>query len=289
MPFASWPRPSGAALYDWHWAQAGREGWLPQAIRRMPLATRLELAGSEALTDAWQRREVERVATNPGYFVESYGLVEPPRGPSIPFLLWPRQLDVLALFIREDKVVVLKARRLGLTWLALHYGFWIAAFNPHTPGARVPIICKNRDDASTLLGRAKRINEHLPPWLEQAVDADSATTLGLVNRSAEVVALAATPGAGRLETATLVILDEFAFPPYRRAGSIWTAIQPTIEGGGQLIVISTGNGETGDGEAFASIWNASQAGRSSVAGIFLPWDARPTRTPSGARLSGPTT
>lgn len=265
-------------LYDWHWALAGTGGWLPQAIRRMPLATRIDLAGSEALTEAWQAQERDRVVANPGYFVESYGHVEPPRGPALPFRLWPRQLDVLALFVREEKVVVLKARRLGLTWLALHYAFWLAAYAVATPGARVPIICKNREDATKLLGRAKRINDYLPPYIVAPTGADSATTLEFPLRGAEIMSLPATPGAGRLETSTLVILDEFAFPPYRRAAPIWTGIQPTIEGGGQLIVMSTGNGQTGDGETFATIWNDAQAGRSNVAHVFLPWQARPTRT-----------
>lgn len=275
--------PQRRELYDWHTENAGRDLWLPAAIRRMPLATRIELAASPALTDAWRAREVERVKANVGYFIESYGHVKPPTGDAVPFSLWDAQLDALALLRGHEKVVILKARRLGLTWLVLHDAFHVAAFDPTTPGARIPIICKNLPDANKLLDRVKQINRHLPPYLRQATGKDSARAIELVQRAAEISTLPASPGAARLETATYVVLDEFAFPRNRLAATIWTDVQATIEGedvtGGRLAVISTGNGRTGDGEAFAAIWDNAVAGRSSnVAHLFLPWQARPGRT-----------
>ena len=46
-------------------------------------------------------------------------------GPSadwIPFKLWPAQKEVAQTFQDHRLVVVLKARKLGLTWLALAFG-----------------------------------------------------------------------------------------------------------------------------------------------------------------------
>ena len=75
-----------------------------------------------------------------------------------------------------------------------------------------------------------------------------------------------------------MVLDEFAFPKNGAARGIWSAVQPTIEGGGQLVGISTGNGRAGDGETFAEVWDAASTGGSGVVPVFLPWHARPDRT-----------
>lgn len=265
-------------LASWRQRHAGAAGFIPHAIRRMPLATQLELARNPALDEAWQARERELVLRDPAYFIESYGSVEPPRGAPVPFIPWPAQRQVLDELGDHDKIWVLKARRLGLTWLVLHYGFWIAAYDPDNLNARVLVFCKNRGDAGKLLDRVKAIHDRLPPWLRLKTGRDSVTALELPDRAAELVALPATEGAARQETATLVVLDEFAFPKNGSARGIWTAVQPTIEGGGQLIGISTGNGRTGDGETFAQVWDIASAGGNGVRPVFLPWHARPDRT-----------
>jgi len=265
-------------LGEWQAQSTGGQGFVPHAIRRMPLEARLALANSPSLDDAWRERERARIARSASYLLEGYGSVEPPRGAAIPFLLWPAQQDVMRTMESDTKVWVLKARRLGLTWLALHYGLWLAAFSADSPGSRVLVFCKNSSDAGKLLSRVRAIHDRLPVWLRVETGKDSVTTLSLPGRGSELIALSAVEGAARQETATLVILDEFAFPRNRAARGIWTAIQPTIEGGGQLVGISTGNGITGDGETFAQVWRDASLGKNGVTPIFLPWKARPDRT-----------
>jgi hypothetical protein len=48
----------------------------------------------------------------------------------IPFRLWPAQLEVAQQFQDHPLVVVLKARQLGLTWLALAFGLWHVLLHP---------------------------------------------------------------------------------------------------------------------------------------------------------------
>lgn len=262
----------------WLEQHEGDSGFVPHAIRRLPLNTKLELATDSELDAAWREQELERISTDCLYFTQGYGSVEPPKGSPIPFMPWPSQRQVLNEFAQHDKLWVLKARRLGLTWLVLHYGFWIAAFGAETSHARVLVFCKNRGDASKLLDRVKAIHDRLPPWLRQDTGRDSVTSLELPKRHAEFIALPATEGAARQETATLVVLDEFAFPKNHSARGIWTAVQPTIEGGGQLVGISTGNGRSGDGETFAQVWDLASSNSNGIHPIFLPWNARPDRT-----------
>lgn len=265
------------ALAEWQLANTSNR-FVPAAIRRMPLETRLALARSDELTATWQRREQLRCQKSNAYFVLQYGSVEPPVGDPEPFHLWDSQLDVQRIIERELRIIVGKARRLGLSWIGLHRALWLAGFNPETQHARALIFSKNLGDAGKLLDRVKRINERLPPFLSLEVGGkDSASTFAI--RQAEITSLPATEGAARQETATFVMLDEFAFVRNEAAAKIWTAVQPTIEGGGQVLVVSTGNGHVGDGAMFAQLFKDAQAGRNSMTPIFLPWNARPDRTP----------
>ncbi len=265
------------AVAKWQRAHSGAEGFLPNSIRRMPLRTRLDLAYSPELTAAWEARERFRVARSPFYFIEQYGSVEPPKGRPTPFDLWIAQRAALELLHSKDRVYVLKARRLGLSWLVLHYALWLLGYSNSGQFSRILFLSKNLEDAGKMLGRVKRVNDRLPDFLRaKPTGEDSTRTLEL--RNGAITCLPATPGAARQETATLVVLDEFAFTKNGAAGEIWTAVQPTVEGGGKLFVVSTGNGSTGDGATFASIWLEAQAGQSAGHAIFLPWTVRPDRT-----------
>lgn len=271
------PYDEKLAIAEWQKAHEGAEGFVPNAVRRMPLDTRRAFAFSEDLTLAWRARERHRVASDVFYFIASYGSIEPPVGRPIPFDLWKDQIDVLETVIDGQRTYILKARRLGLSWLVLHYALWLVGYSKDGEHSRVLILSKNLPDAGKLLDRIKRINDRVPSFLRaDPTGADSASTLEL--RAGEIVCLPATPGAARQETASLVVLDEFAFVNNGRAGDIWTAIQPTIEGGGKLVVVSTGNGRGGDGATFASIWLDAEAGRSEGRAVFLAWNVRPDRT-----------
>jgi hypothetical protein len=264
-------------VVEWMREHSGAEGFVPNAIRRMPLRTRVDLAFSPELTAAWEARERNRVAASPFYFIRQYGSIEPPKGKPTPFELWVAQNAALELLHSESRVYVLKARRLGLSWLVLHYALWLLGYSTHGQFSRILFLSKNLEDAGKMLGRVKRVNDRLPSFLRaSATGEDSTRTLEL--RNGAITCLPATPGAARQETATLVVLDEFAFTKNEAAGEIWTAVQPTVEGGGKLFVVSTGNGTAGDGATFADIWIKANAGESDGTAIFLPWTVRPDRT-----------
>ena len=99
------------------------------------------------------------------YFVEQYGSIQPEEGHPIPFDVWDEQREVAVTIEGERRVIVLKARQLGLTWIALHYAVWLMTFNPGTPKARVLLLSKTGKDAQDLLDRARKIIRRLPPFL----------------------------------------------------------------------------------------------------------------------------
>lgn len=224
-----------------------------------------------------------RCAADPITFMHRHVTIEEPDGKVIPLRLWPFQADTIRQLHDGKPIVVLKARRLGLSWIVLAYALWLAIFSQ---GIRILILCKTGDDAAELLDRIRRMRDrlladpgsrYLFTGLPRPAKArDAVTTLDIGDST--IRALMGTPAAARSETAGMVILDEFAFQ--RGAGEIWRAILPTIEGGGRLAAISTGNGgeqSEGLGAEFAKQWRRAVAGISGLIPLFFPWHARPDR------------
>lgn len=200
---------------------------------------------------------------------------------------WYWQRDVLDGWINHEKSVVLKARQLGITWLAAGYGLWQVLYRP---GTRVLVISINEAEASKVVNRLWDMMESLPDHLRNRTEVIKPARGTRPNLDIElrhptgeissVIGLPSTKKAGHGETAALVILDEFARHEY--AQESWKALVPTTSSGGKLIAISTGNGIStvtahGDtaGNFFHSLWNSDE--ESGLYKRFLRWDMHPDR------------
>src|SRR5690554_4757679 len=72
----------------------------------------------------------------------------------IPFELWPAQTKVLAAMQTESKLVILKARQLGLSWLSLAYALHVLIFqSPST----VLLFSLKEGEAVELLRRLRQM------------------------------------------------------------------------------------------------------------------------------------
>jgi hypothetical protein len=92
------------------------------------------------------------------------------------------------------------------------------------------------------------------------------------NNGSAIHSLPSRKSAGSGYTASLIILDEFA--KNENASKLYTAVKPTIDGGGKMIILSTANGA---GNLFHDMVTRAQQGVSRFAFRFLPWQARPGR------------
>ena len=120
----------------------------------------------------------------------------------------------------SSKLVVLKARQLGLSWLSLAYALWLLTF--HAP-ATVLLFSLKEDEAVELLNRLKGMYWRLPPHLRaRSVVRDAAKTFELSTGSR---ALAFSTHGGRSYTGTLAIVDEADFVPDLNA--FLNAVKPT--------------------------------------------------------------
>lgn len=225
-----------------------------------------------------ERRAVElaKCAADVAYFCDTFATIDDSQGNEgvsgqAPFRLWPAQVGVLWKFLLHRLIIILKARQLGISWLCCVYALWMCLFQP---GKVVLLLSKGQVEANELLRRVTVLYERLPDWMKDGLPARTKNNTQVQEwaNGSRVVSLPASPEAGRSFTASLVILDEAAIVQY--ADRILTALKPTIDGGGQLILLSTANGI---GNLFFQIWKRAARGIGSYTPIFLPWWSRPAR------------
>lgn len=186
----------------------------------------------------------------------------------IPFELWPHLIERAEAWERGESEVILKARQVGVSWELAAYMVWRAQYQP---GAVVLALSAGQLEAYELLGKARAIQEALPDALRRPLAVDAAGEMSFTG-GGRIMALPATQKAGRGYTATLVVVDEAAFHPWAAAN--YGAYRPTVEAGGQLLMVSTANGAQG---FFHDLYWASYRGETPYKAIFIPWSARPGR------------
>jgi len=151
----------------------------------------------------------------------------------------------------------------------LCYALWLCLFKA---GQTVLFFSIGEREAAEMLRRVKELYNRIPPGLKLLLPKriKSNTTEQEFSNGSSIQSL---PGVGgRSFTASLIVLDEFAHN--ERASELYTGVKPTIDGGGQLIILSTANGI---GNAFHRLWVMAKSGSSPLQTVFLPWWTRPGR------------
>lgn len=187
----------------------------------------------------------------------------------IRFDVWEDQLPILRSMADERLLVILKARQLGVSWLACLYALRLC-----TLYAGQPVLCLSRGqlEADELIHRISFMHhQYADRAMLPRLVKDNTADLAWSNESS-VISLAATKNAGRSLTGALAILDEWAFMAWPR--QTLAAVKPTIDAGGKLFIISSADGQ---GSAYHQFWQHAQSGRNGYKAIFLPWFAHPDR------------
>jgi len=220
------------------------------------------------------------------YFIEKFVKIEDRDSTelAVPFTLWPKQVEALESFINNKLNIVLKARQLGLSWLALAFAVWNIV---NRSGYAVIAMSKREEDAKELARRIGFILKYLPPsmirekktagkWNGPTWEMTTlSVTINHPNGEPSVfTSLTAAEDSGRSLTVNLVILDEWAFQQWARG--IWNSAYPTINRptGGKVIGLSTAKRMT----LFEEVWRMATQGVNTFARVFLPWDTDPRRT-----------
>jgi hypothetical protein len=220
-----------------------------------------------------ERAKVEwlKCSYEPAYFLNQYCRIYNATDRDwIPFDLWPAQEETLQTIVDNRMLIVLKARQLGLSWLVLCYVLWSMLFHP---SATVLIFSKRDEEAIELLDvRLKGIYQRLPPWMQcKRVELDAKHDWVLSNGSS---AKAFPTTGGRSYTGSIVLVDEADF--VEDLDSLLNAVKPTVDAGGQMIMISTVDKSKPE-SPFKRIYRAAKRRLTEWRMVFLPWSTRPGR------------
>jgi hypothetical protein len=189
----------------------------------------------------------------------------------LPFRLWERQRQAADTLQQNRLVVALKARQLGMSWLASAFALWHVLLHPV---ATVLLFSRRDDEAVDLLkNRVRGMYDRLPRWLQATkpfvVDNDHEWRLASGSRC-----LAFPSTAGDSYTGTLAVIDEADLLP--DLGKLLRSVKPTIDGGGRLVLLSRPDKSKPE-SPFKRIYRAARAGSNGWSPLFLPWDAHPER------------
>ena len=209
-------------------------------------------------------------------FLDWVYILEPPQpllgreGGKTLFVKWPHLMKFARLLENERLINVLKARQVGISWTISAYVVWLFLFRS---GAQIMELSKGELEAQDLLSKAKFIYKSLPPiWLE-VIGQDSGGSFTVKGEGgSRIVALPSTEDAGRGPAVTLVVQDEAEFHKYMDKN--YLAVKPTIDAGGQMIMVSTVN-KRKSVSLFKNVYRGSP--RNGWVTFFIPWTSRPGR------------
>ena len=201
---------------------------------------------------------------------ETYAFVEDKlsHGPVL-FKLYDCQKRVARDLTDGQWLWILKARRLGLTWLLAAYATWLLTEHENRT---IVVLNQNREYAMDFLSRVRSILDGLPADRKPKLVTDNKSEL-MTESGGSVRSMACTRRAIRSVTADLVIFDEAAYMDLLKDAR--KAAQPAVETGrGQVVAISTSNGPMGE---FYDVWQQSASGKTRYKPVFLDWRELKTR------------
>jgi hypothetical protein len=198
-------------------------------------------------------------------------------GEPVPFILWPHQREILAAAMRRRRVIVLKARQLGVTWVMALYALWYVFSHQN---AEVVIVSIGEREARKVGRRIQWLYDNLPEPVRAAFPAPSPTlerfTVRHEGGDSLITSLPSSSTAGRGETTNVLLLDEGAH--WEDGASRLASLLPSAEDIGQTIFASTANGL---GEPFQETWEG--APENDYFKVFANATSRPDRDAAWVR------
>jgi len=206
------------------------------------------------------------------YFLDRYcKTLDPVAGP-VPLKLFDFQKIALAEFQLNRKVIFRKSRQVGASIITGAYALWRANFYK---AQIIKIISLSLKDAIEFKEKTIDINYHdMPGFLKTKTTRDGYNKLSLkmINQS-KLTVLPKNKQAGRGGTPSLMIIDEAAFNEWM--DDIWKAVGPSLDKGGDIIVISTTNGV---GNWYHITYTKAIEQLNEFYPIYIPWWRYPNRS-----------
>lgn len=190
----------------------------------------------------------------------------------IPLVLRDPQIETAQAYLEHKQNIILKARQIGFTTLTMVFSMWEAIFRDYYSFIN---LSKREVDAIAALSMADLAWDHIDPRLKERLPrrvTDNQKVISWDNGS-YMESHASSNNPARSRTVSRIVLDEYGFMP--DAEEAWSAIEPTFDVGGSVIILSTANGMGNDYHSkWMKAYNEHQGGFHP---IFYPWNALPER------------
>ena len=223
------------------------------------------------LTELQQEAEWRHCCESETYFLENYWSIAHPAHGRILFNLRGAQSSALQHWDDNRYSLTLKARQIGWTTLVAAHQFWMAFFKPDQ---NIIDLSRTERESVLLLRKSKYGFQHLPDWmLARGPDSvvEHQQKMAFDNGSM-ITSMPSASDPARGESASLVVVDEWAFLP--NPEEAWASIEPVADVGGRIIGLSTANGS---GNFFHELWVGSSTGTNRFEPMFFPWSATEDR------------
>lgn len=174
------------------------------------------------------------------------------------------------------RIIILKARQLGMSTMVQAYLLWKAVMKPGHNGL---VVAHQEDSAAELFRKIELMYRLLPSNLHSELEGIKETSrqgkklgFGGELNTLLYVDTANNPALGRGQTFQHVHLSEMAF--YNKPDEIMFGLNMSVpnEPGTTIIIESTANGM---GNYFHGMWDSAVDGESSYIPLFLPWTDDP--------------
>jgi hypothetical protein len=219
------------------------------------------------LKELQQEAEWRRCKTDEHYFMNTYWNIAHPAHGRILFDLRDAQAEALNRWANNRYSLTLKARQIGWTTLVAAHQFWLAFFHPDQ---NIIDLSRTEREAVLLLRKTKYGFQHLPKWMVARGPRslmEHQQRMAFDNGS-QIVSMPSASDPARGESATLIVVDEWAFLP--NAEEAWASIEPVADVGGRIIGLSTANGS---GNFYHHLWVGAETGTNKFDPMFFPWSA----------------
>ncbi len=223
------------------------------------------------LSELRQEAEWRRCVADESYFLRKYWHIAHPAHGRILFDLRGAQSEALNRWASNRYSLTLKARQIGWTTLVAAHQFWLAFFKDDQ---NIIDLSRTERESVLLLKKTKYGFKHLPDWLlERGPDSivEHQQRMGFSNGS-QIASMPSASDPARGESASLVVVDEWAFLP--NPEEAWASIEPVADVGGRIIGLSTANGS---GNFFHHLWTGATTGNNRFDAMFFPWSASEDR------------
>ena len=210
--------------------------------------------------------EIGDLLKDPAEFISRLTIMHKERQRLTPFELNEPQKRLLEVLRTSNRVIILKARQMGISTLVRGWHFW-QTYMASEP-KQYAVISHTRDSAEELHRMEKTFYDNLPVQLRRPLSKSSSRTLTFEDSGATVrTHTASGKGGARSFAMNSVHLSEFAF--YDNQEETMATVMAAV-GEGQIIIESTPNTP---GDKFHELVDGALKGENGWTLVFFPWFA----------------